>query len=543
MEKPSILIVDDREENLLALERILARSGAVTVKARSGNDALKACLNHDFALALLDVNMPEMNGFELATLMRGEQFLSTIPIIFLTAANTQQNQVFEGYSCGAVDYMVKPLQPEILLNKVAVFLDIYRQKRELVLRGQELERLNAELQQARISAEDASQAKSRFLANMSHELRTPMTVVLGAIDLVSGSKVTAGQRQHLAMARESAKDLLNLIDDILDLSRVEARKLAFRCEPFLLHACVEKSVDLLQSRAREKGLTIVLNLDPVLPEIVVGDEKRLRQVLVNLVGNAIKFTESGGIEITAEVLPAAKPEHHLRIQVRDTGIGIPRDQLGGLFQPFHQVDGSNTRNFGGTGLGLAISRELVHLMGGEIQVESEVGKGSTFTFEVRLGCTEPVSEAVEPGIIPAAGAAGPAGRPEILPGRILVAEDDPLIRKLLNQMLNLGGFEIDLAMNGEEAVKMWEAGAYDLILMDVQMPRSDGFAATRSIRAKEKQRGGHIPIVALTAHAYPADQKNCLDAGMDSYVAKPIDFPLLLDVMHGFLAANGPGEL
>ena len=227
MESPAILIVDDHEENLLALERILERIGAVTVKARCGNDALKACLNREFALALLDVNMPEMNGFELAELMRGEKRLSAIPIIFLTADYTQQHQIFKGYSSGAVDYMIKPLQPEILLNKAEVFLGIYRQKRELLLRGQQLERLNDELRQAKEAAEAATQAKSAFLAVMSHEFRTPMTGILGMTELLLDSGLTPEQREYAEIVYSCGNHLLALTNDSLDLARIEAERLRF----------------------------------------------------------------------------------------------------------------------------------------------------------------------------------------------------------------------------------------------------------------------------------------------------------------------------
>jgi|GEM_PF-1600378 len=507
MDKPAILMVDDQKGNLLALERILQRTGAVTVKAHSGNDALKACLNQEFALALLDVNMPEMNGFELAELMRGEQCLSRVPIIFLTADYTQQHQIFQGYSCGAVDYMVKPLQPEILLNKVNVFLDIYRQKKQL-------QRLNGELQQARDAAEEATRAKSAFLANMSHEIRTPMTVTLSALELLKDSGLREDQAQLLEMASSSSHSLLGLISDILDVSKIEARMLDLHPEPCIVGLCLEKAVNLFTLQAERKGLKLLLELAPGVPETAVFDPDRFHQVLVNLLGNAIKFTEQGCI-----TLGAAGQGNGLLISLRDTGIGIPNHQLGRLFESFTQLDASSTRRYGGTGLGLAISKGLVELMGGEIWAESRPGAGSTFFFTVPQ---------VELAVGPVAGSPRREKIDQLaaLQARIMVVDDDPLLRQLVAMFLEKWECQVLAVEGAEEALRILGQNGgcgCDLILMDMQMPKLNGLDATRAIREKERDLGCYIPIVALTAHARPEDQRDCLQAGMDAWVTKPID--------------------
>jgi len=400
-------------------------------------------------------------------------------------------------------------------------------RRKLEYQVAERNRVNTDLLYAIEKAEEASRLKGEFLANMSHEIRTPMNGIIGFTQLALAGELNEDQRDYMDTVESSAEALMQLINDILDVSKIEAGRVELDRAPFSMRECVENATRTMFAAAQQRDLALSWEVDPRIPDTLVGDETRIRQVLLNLIGNAVKFTDIGSVRVAVQMAPAPDRSLIAHFTVRDTGPGIPTDKQKIIFEAFRQGDGSTTRKYGGSGLGLTISSGLVDIMGGRLWVESRPGHGSTFHFTAPFTLGE-ASLPMRP-LSPANGAEGDSLN-------ILVAEDNAVGQKLVTALLKERGHRVTIAATGCAVLVLVEERRFDLILMDIQMPEMDGLQATAEIRLREGQSGKHMPIVAMTAHAMAGDRERCLESGMDGYIAKPIHPGELMALITGITA-------
>ncbi|MDN3580302.1 hybrid sensor histidine kinase/response regulator [Mucilaginibacter flavus] len=620
----NILIVDDREENIIALEALLKRDDIRIFSTTSPNEALKIAWETHIAIALVDVQMPEMDGFELVEMLKSNPRTKDIMVIFVTAISKETKYAVKGLGTGAVDYLYKPLDPYITSAKVDSFVQLARTQAEIRLKNDELqnysivvknsadiicsvdaqtlriENINPavepimgfkpaellgksvvnlaidehqpafrkklgeiikdnlpfavfefrferfdkcviwvecrasyrnkvifinisdispqksyqeQLIKSKEQAEYTKKVKETFLANMSHELRTPINGIIGITGMLLKTNVDEQQKGMLDLLETSSKSLLGVINDVLDISKIEAGKFNIIRTPNNVSDIIKSVFDLLKYRADEANIEFLLEIDPDVPQSLMVDSLRLNQILMNLLSNAIKFTERGYVKLKVSVLQRHNDKVKLKYSIEDTGIGIPADRINRIFESFEQAEEDTVSKYGGTGLGLAIVKNLVELKGGELTVSSQLGKGSTFSFiNWHTIASKPVAKAnakPDKALTPFVGV------------KVLVAEDNMVNQFMLSKILKDWQMEIDMVDNGRKALDKLTANNYDIILMDTHMPEMNGYETARNIRVDFAEPKRSIPIISLSAASFGHEQQEALTAGMNDVLSKP----------------------
>lgn len=524
LEKTKILLVDNSPENIQALSTLIADDDIEIHSFLRFDDALASLNIHDFGLAILDSEMTGMSGAELSKHIRAVKHYAYLPIIFVTSQQNNDQTVLEGYETGAVDLLFKPLNPYIVRSKVRVFVELKRQRHLMQLQLQELERL-------RIAAEAATVTKSQFLANMSHEIRTPLAAVMGFADLIARGEVPEDEIDECASSiRRNGNLLLRLIDDILDLSMIEANRLEMEMQPYSLKELLEDIESTLSFKAREKGIQLHFHRPAFTVEGHIFDPIRMKQILLNIIGNAIKFTFKGDVEVTVEITSASNTHDLLSVKVKNQGEGFSKEQADRLFQPFAQADTSVKRKFGGSGLGLIISRQLARAMGGDITIlNSDIGVGAEFEITTVLERSQ--ESMTEPLALRKTNYENHQGKTSF-PGKRILAVDDARDNLILLELFLRGtDTHLTFASNGAEALDFCRSNKFDIILMDIQMPKMDGLEATAAIRSL----GHKIPIIALTAYANKTEYDKCRKAGCNDALAKPLNRNILIKAIQYYL--------
>jgi len=514
-----ILIVDDELDvfrvTRLAIEGLRIDGAPIDLQSCSSATEARTWLkaHPETALVILDVVMEtDEAGLALARWIRAELENPFVRIVLRTgqAGRAPDLDVIATYDIH--DYLSKAeVTRTRLVTTTTGAVRAYRDMRTIDVQRAGLRQMNDE----KAEAEAASHAKSRFLANMSHEIRTPINAIMGMAHLLSRTSLTSRQRDYLDKLQRSSEHLLGVVNDVLDFSKLESGKMQVESVSFSLSSVMERAMGFTEQRALEKGLQLRLDVQEGIPSQLAGDPLRIVQILVNFIANAVKFTERGQVDLRVEVEEATMQDALLCFKVSDTGIGMTPEQAGYLFQSFQQADSSITRRFGGSGLGLAICKELATLMNGEVGVESELGVGSTFWFKARFPLANPPAALVPEGPVSDLLMAKIRGR------RILVVDDNPVNQEIVCELLTEEGILVHVASNGQEAVDLVVPGAFDLVLMDMQMPGLDGLAATRLLRSTPGLQT--LPILAMTANAMREEREACLAAGMNDHLAKPVE--------------------
>ncbi len=503
--KTHILIVDDVPENLKIVALMLKASNYELALALNGPTALKILDENKIDLVLLDVMMPEMDGFEVCKRIKENFQTKDIPVIFLTA-KTEIEDIVKGFKLGGADYISKPFKKDELLIRVQNHVKLAATKKKLILSNQELIK-------AKEKAEHAEKAQFEFLSTMSHEIRTPLNAVVGLTNILLLEEPKQSQIEYLSTLKFSSQNLLNIINDILDYNKLAINKVFLEQIDFNIFDIIKGMHYAMESLAKEKQIELKYSVDPNIPEIIVGDSTRLLQIINNLISNSIKFTKKGIVSI--DVLKIFETDRFVKLKfiIKDTGIGIPKDKLNTIFEEFTQASSNTTREYGGTGLGLPIAKKLLKIMGSDIHLESELGKGSAFSFDLQFVIGEKRSVENRDVVVEF---------DDSLKGKkILLVEDNKINQMVTKKFLKEWECETKIAENGQIAYEMIFQENFDAVLMDLHMPVMDGYESTRIIRNQKDERFQKLPIIALSASALGEIEIKTKKFGMDDFLTKP----------------------
>jgi CheY-like chemotaxis protein len=503
-----VLIVDDNMKNLQVTGKILKDEGYLISLAPSGQAALDQ-LEHEIPdLILLDVEMPGMNGLEVCRRIKQNEKFNEIPVIFLTA-RTQTVDLVEGYRAGGVDYITKPFNRDELLNRVKIHVQLAAAMHKLI-------HMNLELKEAKEKAENAEQAQSKFLSHMSHEIRTPLTGIIGSIRGLGMGQLTNKQQAFVNDAKNASQHLLSMINDILDVAKIESGQLELDLHHFNLKDTLDVVDSIVRPQANNKNIYFKINIDDGVSKFFVGDESRIRQILINLTGNAIKFTSDGGVTIDCFEKPKSDNSRELYLTIRDTGIGMDKKYIPNLFKKFQQEDASTARKYGGTGLGMVISKQFIDLMEGNIEVTSTKGVGTDMQVCLPLPIGDPSKVEQKEAIVETKSLANV---------KVLLVDDERMNRMTAKVTLKPLNMLITEADNGLKAIEILKKDTFDIILMDCNMPEMGGMDATKIIRNELKIE---TPIIAWTADVFKSNIDACMAIGMNDFVPKPFEVEELL---------------
>ncbi|MBB3057154.1 response regulator [Mucilaginibacter gotjawali] len=524
----NLLIVDDSKDNLMALETSLEQDGLKIYTTASPKSAMEICLENDISIALIDVKMPEMDGFELLDLIKKNPLTEHIMVILITGYSMSSACVVKGLNKGAVDYLFKPLDLYITIAKVNSLITMVNYQREINNKNKELVSYQHDLVEAIEQTEKSKIVKENFLANMSHEIRTPLNAIIGLTSLLTASEVTRDQQEMIDMMDFSSKSLLGIVNDILESAQIDAGKIVIKREPADIAGLVQSVCNLTRPMANEKGLELICETDANIPSLVMADPLRLNQILINLINNAIKFTQAGTIKISLQLLEKRGDDVVLEFIVKDSGVGIPQSSINKIFTRFEQIEDKTWQKFGGTGLGLSIVKRLVELKGGKLKVESTLGAGTSFIFTNSYKDVTKVKalEITKKQI---------ADLPKFDNILILLAEDNAINQFVAVKILKKWNIKVDIAINGLDAFKKLKENNYSLILMDTHMPVMDGNEATRKIRTELTGFKKDIPIMSFSASVLEIDRNDAKKAGANDFIEKPFELKTLNRKLHKLL--------